>query len=41
MTGESSKAIYKQTSVKDMNQNYERLYMMTSKEVIELLKEKN
>lgn len=40
-TGESSKEIYKQTPVKMMKQNYERLYMMTPEEVIEILKENN
>ena len=40
-TGESSKEIYKQASVKVMKQNYERLYIMTPEEVIDLLKEKN
>ena len=40
VTGESSKEIYKQTSVKVMKQNYERLYMMTPEEVIEILKGK-
>ena len=40
VTGESSKEIYKQTLVKVMKQNYERLYMMTPEEVIEILKEK-
>lgn len=40
-TGESSKEIYKQVSVKVMKQNYERLYMMTPEEVIEILKEKS
>ena len=38
--GESSKEIYKQASVNVMKQNYERLYMMTPEEVIELVKEK-
>ena len=41
VTGESSKEIYKQASVKVMKQNYERLYMMTPKEVIERLREIN
>ena len=40
VTGESSKGIYKQAPVKVMKQNYERLYMMTPEEVIEILKEK-
>ena len=40
VTGEASKEIYKRASVKVMNQNYMRLYMMTSEEVIEILKEK-
>lgn len=37
-TGESSKIIYKQASVKIMKENYKRLYMMTPEEVIEDLK---
>ena len=37
---ESSKEIYKLATVKVMKQNYARLYMMTSEEVIEILKEK-
>lgn len=37
--GESSKEIYKQASVKVRKQKYERLYMMTPEEVIEILKE--
>ena len=41
MTGESSKEIYKQAPVKFMKQNYERLYMITPEEVIEVLKRKN
>lgn len=41
MTGESSKEIYKQVSVKVMRQNYARLYMMLPEEVIEKLKETN
>ena len=41
VTGESSKEIYKQASVKVMKQNYTRFYMMPPKEVIEVLKEKN
>ena len=41
VTGESSKEIYKQAPVKVTKQNYERLYMMTPEEVIELLKENN
>ena len=40
VTGESSKEIYKQAPVKVMKQNYARLYMMTLKEAIEILKEK-
>ena len=40
-TGESSKAIIKLASVKVMKQNYERLYMMTPEEVIEVLKGNN
>ncbi len=38
VTGESSKEIYKQTQVKVMKQNYEKLYMMTAEEVVEILK---
>lgn len=41
VTGESSKEIYKQASVKLMKQNYMRLYMMTPEEVIEVLIRKN
>ena len=41
VTGESSKEIRKLAPVKVMKQNYEQLYMMTPKEVIEILKEKN
>ena len=41
VTGESSKEIYKQASVKIMKKKYARLYMMTSEEVVEILKEKN
>ena len=41
VTGESSKEIYKQTPVKVMKQNYERLYMMIPEEVIDMLKENN
>ena len=41
VTGESSKEIYKQASVKVMKQNYARLYMMTPEEVVEVLKENN
>jgi len=37
VTGESSKEIYKQASVKVMKQNYTRFYMMPLKEVIEVL----
>ena len=39
LTGESSKEIYKQASVKVIKQNYERLCMMTPEEVIVQLKE--
>ena len=41
VTGESSKEIYKQAPVNVMKQNYERLYMMTAEEVVEILKENN
>lgn len=41
MMGESSKEIIKLAPVKVMKQNYERLYMMTPEEVIEILKENN
>lgn len=41
VTGESSKEIYKQVPVKVMKQNYEKFYMMTPEEVIDLLKENN
>ena len=41
MTGESSKEIIKLAPVKVMEQNYERLYMMTPEEAIEILKENN
>ena len=41
VTGESSKEIIKLAPVKIMKKNYERLYMMTPEEVIEILKEKN
>lgn len=41
VTGESSKKIIKLAPVKVMKQNVERLYMMTPKEVIEVLKENN
>jgi len=41
VSGESSKEIYKQAPVKVMKQNYERLYMMTPEEVIEVLKGSN
>ena len=41
VTGESSKEIYKQAPVKVMKQNYEKFYMMTPEEVIDLLKENN
>ena len=37
VTGESSKEIYKQASVKVMKQNYTRFYMMPLKEVIDVL----
>ena len=40
MTGEFSKEIYKWAPIKVMKHNYERLYMMTPEEVIEILKEK-
>lgn len=39
--GESSKEIIKLASVKVMRQNYERLYMITPEEVIEILNENN
>lgn len=38
VTNESSKEIYKRVPVKVMRQNYEKLYMMTSEEVIEILR---
>lgn len=41
VTGESSKEIYEQAPVKVMMQNFERLYAVTLKEIIERLKEKN
>ena len=41
VTGESSKEIIKLAPVKVMKQNYERLYMMTREEVIEVLKGNN
>lgn len=41
VTGESSKEIIKLAPVKVMKQNYERLYLMTPEEVIEVLKENN
>lgn len=41
VAGESSKEIYMQDPVKVMKKNYERLYMMTPEEVIEVLKENN
>ena len=41
VTGESSKEIIKLAPVKVMKQNYEQFYMMTPKEVIEILKKKN
>ena len=40
VTGESSKEIYKQAPVIVMKHNYERLYIMTPEEAIEILKEK-
>ena len=40
-TNESSKEIYKQAPVMVMKQKYEKLYMMTPEEVIELLKDTN
>lgn len=41
VTGESGKEIYKQALVKVMKQNYERLYLMTPEEVIDVLKGNN
>lgn len=41
MTGESSREIYKQAPMKVMKQNYERLYIMTPEEVVEILKGNN
>jgi len=41
VAGESSKEIYKQTPVKVVKQNYERLYMMTAEDVIGMLKAEN
>ena len=41
VTGESSKKIIKLAPAKVMKQNYERLYMMTPEEVMEILKENN
>ena len=41
VTGESSKEIIKLAPVKVMKQNYERLYLMTPEEVIEMLKVNN
>lgn len=41
VTGEASKEIYKQAPMKIMKQNYVRLYTMTPREVIEVLKENN
>jgi len=38
VTNESSKEIYKRVPVKVMRQNYEKLYMMTPEEVIEILR---
>lgn len=39
--GISSEEIYKLASVKVMKQNYEKFYMMTPEEAIEILKEAN
>ena len=36
VTGESSKEIYNQASVRGMKQNYTRLYVMTPEEVTEV-----
>ena len=41
VTGEFSKEIYKWGAIKVMKHNYERLYMMTPEEIIEILKENN
>lgn len=41
MSGESSKEIYKQETVKVMKQNYAKLYMMTQEEAIEQIKVRN
>ena len=41
VAGESSKEIIKLAPVKVMRQNYERLYMITTEEVIEILNENN
>lgn len=41
VTGESSKEIIKLAPVKVMKQNYERLYLMTPEEIIEMLKVNN
>ena len=41
VTGEYSKEIYKLATVKVMKQNYARLYMMATEEVIEVLKGNN
>lgn len=41
VTGKSGKEIYKQAPVKVMKQNYERLYLMTPEEVIDVLKGNN
>ena len=41
VAGESSKEIIKLAPVKVMRQNYERLYMITPEEVIEILNENN
>ena len=40
VTREASREIYKPAPVKVIKQNYTRLYMMTLKEAIEILKEK-
>ena len=41
VAGESSKEIIKLAPVKVMRQNYDRFYVMTPEEVIEILKENN
>lgn len=41
VTGEASKEIIKLAPVKVMKKNYARLYMMTTEEAIEVLKENN